>query len=68
MKNQGKPWQDCEDYEIGGGDLVPSGFKKPVTLENISGLVLGLFAMVCTGAFVGFVGWIVLCVVKRIFN
>lgn len=26
-------FQDCEDYEFGGGDLVPADFVKPGTID-----------------------------------
>lgn len=68
-------FQDCEDYEIGGGDLVPADFEKPHDqkgepgiFRTIGGAVAALLSAVISLATIVFFGWGVWCVVKRIFN
>lgn len=68
-------FQDCEDYEIGGGDLVPADFKKPHDqkgepgiLRTLGGTVAALLSGLISLSTIAFLGWCAWCVVMRIFN
>lgn len=51
MKTVEHIFQDCEDYEIGGGDLVPADFVKPGIARTWRGVVGAIIAIAIMGGF-----------------
>lgn len=69
MKNQNKPLQESEFWEMCGGRVVPEDFEPPAGPEeprrvNVSGFMAG----VVTTVFLIAVAWVALCVAWRIFH
>jgi hypothetical protein len=50
------PFQDCEDYELGGNELVPMDFEKPGIFRTWHGaFTLFLAVALIAGAWTGVV-------------